>query len=542
MERHKLPCGSGHRDWRLWTSPQPGVKVEWSDRSCLPPEVALHDDHDHDHDPGPWREGEPNGFDRTYRDVEGLEKYVLTTVGVDIGSSTSQVMVARLTIRRRGSDLSTEFTVTDREIRYVSSPLLTPYSSGTKMDVGLLEKFVRATYAEAGVAPERVDTGVVVVTGEALNKENAAEIAALASSWSGDFICVSAGANHEAVLAAHGSGSVALSEREDCTVLNVDIGGGTTKVSLIDRGRIVSREAFSVGARLVAWEPDGRVSRLEAPAHVYARRTGDALELGRTIGADQIDRLAELMARVVLDSIVPGADAPLRAELMVSHAAEMPAAERPVIDRIVFSGGVSEYIDGNEAASYGDLGPAIGEHIRRSLDRAGLAPRTSRADHGMRATVIGASQFSVQASGQTCYVSDDELLPVRNLPVARLALSSEADPEQQILSALRGRDRTDLSVPLAFAIQFRGLRNYPALRRYAEALVRVAAGSGLYLVLRDDLAQALGRLMVAELGHSGPVVVVDGITAGDLDHLDIGRPMGSTRSIPVTIKSLAFPH
>jgi ethanolamine utilization protein EutA len=502
----------------------------------------VHDDHDHDHDPGPWRETTSAGSNRAYTDVEGLEHYVLTTVGVDIGSSTSQVMVAGLTIRRRGSDLSTEFAVTDREIRYVSPPLLTPYSSGTKMDVELLESFVRASYAEAGLAPESVDTGVVVVTGEALNKENAADIAALASSWSGDFICVSAGANHEAVLAAHGSGSVALSERESCTVLNVDIGGGTTKVSLIDQGRIVRREAFSVGARLVAWEPDGRISRLEAPAHLYAARTGDALQLGQAIGPDEVDRLAALMARVVLDAIVPGPVADLRAELMVTDVAVDPPEDRPAIHRIVFSGGVSEYIDGNEVESYGDLGPALGGHIRRSLDGAGLAPLVARADHGMRATVIGASQFSVQASGQTCYVSDDELLPVRSLPVTRLELCSEADPEEAILAALRGRDRVDLSAPLALAIQFRGSRNYPALRCYAEALVRVAAGSGLYLVLRDDLAQALGRLMVAELGYAGPVVVVDGITVGDLDYLDIGRPMGLTRSIPVTIKSLAFPQ
>ncbi|MEX2291622.1 MAG: ethanolamine ammonia-lyase reactivating factor EutA [Mycobacteriales bacterium] len=499
----------------------------------------MHNDHDHDH----WHRSGPAGeSDRTFLDVEGLEQYTLTSVGVDIGSSTSQVMVAGLTIRRRGSDLSTEFEVTEREIRYVSPPLLTPYSCGTRMDVSLLEQFVRESYAQAGLVPERVDTGVVVVTGEALNKENAAEIAALASSWSGDFICVSAGANHEAVLAAHGSGSVALSERENCTVLNVDIGGGTTKVCLIDRGRIVYREAFSVGARLVAWEPDGRIARLEAPAHVFAAQTGDALQLGGTIGPGEIDRLAELMAQVVLDAIVPGPVAGLRRDLMVTHAADAAAAERPAFDRIVFSGGVSEYVNRDEVESYGDFGPALGGHIRRCLYQAGLAEFVTRAEHGIRATVIGASQFSVQASGQTCYISADHLLPVRSLPVAHVEFSPGADPEEAIRVALRGRDRSDLSDPLALAVSFQGRRNYPALRRYAEALVLVAAGSALYLVLRDDLAQALGRLMVAELAHPGPVVVVDGITVGDLDYLDIGRPMGATRSIPVTIKSLAFPR
>jgi ethanolamine utilization protein EutA len=500
----------------------------------------VHDDHDDDHDH--WHDSDPDGRpEPSYVVVEAMEQYTLTSVGVDIGSSTSQVMVALLTIRRRGSDLSTEFEVTQREIRYVSPPLLTPYSSGTKMDVGLLEEFVRSAYAAAGLAPQEVDTGVVVVTGEALNKDNAAEIAALAAGWSGDFICVSAGANHEAVLAAHGSGSVALSERENCTVLNVDIGGGTTKVSLIDRGRIVHREAFSVGARLAAWEPDGRIARLEAPVHVFAAHTGDALRLGGTIGPDEIDRLADLMAQVVLDAIVPGPVAGLRRDLMVTDAAE-PAVPRQAFDRIVFSGGVSEYVNGDEVESFGDFGPALGRHIRRCVDRAGLAELVTRAEHGIRATVIGASQFSVQASGQTCYISADELLPVRSLPVAPVEFSPETDPEQVIRQSLRGRDRSDLSDPVALAVSFQGLRDYPALRRYAAALVSVAAGSALYLVLRDDLAQSLGRLMVAELRHVGPVVVVDGITVGDLDYLDIGRPMGATRSIPVTIKSLAFPQ
>lgn len=498
----------------------------------------MHDDHaEHSHDVA-----QADHSPDTYEEIEGLEQHSLTSVGIDIGSSTSQVVVARLTIRRRGSDLSTEFAVTDRQVLYVSSPLLTPYSSRTKMDVGLLEQFVQACYVDADLVPERVDTGVVVITGEALSKENAAEIADVVSRWSGDFICVSAGANHEAVLAAHGSGSVALSELHDCTVLNVDIGGGTTKVSLIDRGSIVSREAFSVGARLVAWDPDGRLVRLEAPALIHAAHAGVALQLGHHVAADDVDRLAELMAQVVVDAIITGPVAQLRRDLMVTELSDVPAEGTPVADRIVFSGGVSEYIDGREAKSYGDLGPLLGAHVRRQLDRTGLRHLVTPAAHGIRATVIGASEFSVQASGQTCYISGENLLPVRSLPVAQVEFSPDGDSDQAVLSALRRYDREDLSEPLALAVHFHGKRDYPRMHRYAGALARAAVGNPLYMILRDDLALSLGRLIVAELGHAGPVVVVDGITVGDLDYVDIGRPMGATRSIPVTVKSLAFPR
>jgi ethanolamine utilization protein EutA len=497
----------------------------------------MEHEHEHDHDQA------EHALDlEDYLEIEGFEQYTLTSVGIYIGSSTSQVVVARLTIRRRGSALSTEFAVTDRDVIYSSPPILTPYASGTRMDVVLLESFVREAYAAAALKPEQVDTGVVVITGEALNKENAAEIADLVSGWSGDFICVSAGASHEAVLAAHGSGAVALSEREDCTVLNVDIGGGTTKVSLVQRGRIASLEAFSVGARLVAWGPDGVVTRVEAPARRYAEQLGVSLQVGDAADPDALDQMAELMAEVVLDAIVPGRLAPLRRELMVTPARAPSGDTGQEIDRIVFSGGVSEYVDGRETTSFGDLGLALGRSIRRLLTRAGLDPLVVPAEHGIRATVIGASEFSVQASGQTCYIADERLLPVRNLPVARVEFAPDTDSAQAVSDALARYDRRDLREPLAFAVHFRGPRTYAALRRYAEALVATADGNALHLVLRDDLAQSFGRLIAVELDHRGAVVVVDGISVGDLDYLDIGRPLGATRSIPVTVKSLAFPH
>lgn len=499
----------------------------------------MHDDHDHDHD---HDHGFPPDTDPGFAEIEGMEQYVLTSAGIDIGSSTSQVVVSRLTVRRRGSRLSTEFVVSQREIRYVSPPLLTPYVTGTRMDVGGLQSFIRASYDAAGVRPDEVDTGVVVITGEALNKENAEEIADAVARWSGDFICVSAGAHHEAMLAAHGSGSVARSEREGSTVLNVDIGGGTTKVSLLDRGRTVHTEAFSVGARLLAWDGDGRLTRIEDPAHVYAAELGIDLHLGERIHPRDADRLAGLMARVVLDSISPGSAGELRRRLMVTGPLREPSDAARPIDRIIFSGGVSEYVAGRETASFGDLGPALGAHLRRELDRSGLAGLVTRGEHGIRATVIGASQFSVQASGQTCYVSDERALPVRNLPVVRVDLDADGDPRTAIAEALQRRDLADFRAAIALAVHFTGPRSYAVLRRFADALVRAADGHPLHLVLREDLAQSFGHLLAVEARHAGPVIVVDGITVGDLDHLDIGHPMGSTRSMPVTVKSLAFPH
>src|SRR5690349_10295656 len=160
-------------------------------------------------------------------DVDGLEQLSLTSVGIDIGSSTSHLVFSHLTLKRKGAQLSTQFEVTQRRVLYRSPIMLTPYQSPTLMDVERLREFFDAQYAKAGFGPADVDTGAVVITGEALNKENAQPISELFARHSGKFICASAGPNHEALLAAHGCGAVALSKDEHATVLNIDMGGGT---------------------------------------------------------------------------------------------------------------------------------------------------------------------------------------------------------------------------------------------------------------------------------------------------------------------------
>src|SRR3954464_14762846 len=90
-------------------------------------------------------------------DVVGLEKLTLTTVGIDIGSSTSHLMFSRLTLQRKGADLSAIFEVTDRQILYQSPILLTPYLSPTLIDVAQLESFIHEHYQAAGFTPDDVD-------------------------------------------------------------------------------------------------------------------------------------------------------------------------------------------------------------------------------------------------------------------------------------------------------------------------------------------------------------------------------------------------
>lgn len=231
-------------------------------------QTAVHDhahDHGHSHD---HAHGHGHDHDDPFHDHHGealspeelaaieegvwrLENVELTTVGVDIGSSTSHLMFARVHLHRIGDGLSSRFVVVNREMLWRSPILLTPYRADMTIDAERLGAFIHEAYQAAGLRRSDVDSGAIILTGEALKRRNARAIADLFASESGKFVCASAGHHMEALMAGHGSGAVALSRREQRTILNVDVGGGTSKFALIHNGELLGTAAVAVGGRLV---------------------------------------------------------------------------------------------------------------------------------------------------------------------------------------------------------------------------------------------------------------------------------------------------
>jgi ethanolamine utilization protein EutA len=117
-------------------------------------------DHDHEHDePDLPLEDNP---------IWQQDNVTLHSVGIDIGSSGTQVAFSRLLLRRRGEDLTTEVH-------------LTPYTDDLQIDAVALGEMLDAAYGDAGRQPQDVDTGVVILTGEALRRRNAELIASVVS-------------------------------------------------------------------------------------------------------------------------------------------------------------------------------------------------------------------------------------------------------------------------------------------------------------------------------------------------------------------------
>src|SRR5215475_7099683 len=300
------------------------------------------------------------GPDTVMEDIEGLEMFTLKSVGIDIGSSTSHLVFSQLTLRRQGASLSGRFNVTERKVLFRSNIMLTPYLSGTLIDIEQVKQFITNAYREAGLQPDNIDTGAVIITGEALKKENAQPIVEYFAQYAGKFICAAAGHNHEALLAAYGSGAVDLSKTAHNTVLNVDMGGGTTKFSLIDHGGVTQTAAINIGARLIAFDASNVLTRIENAGRTLMAEIGYTVELGKKITRKQQEALAAVMTRVLFEVIEHGPTSSLATQLMVTPPFISYRLDQ--VDHIVFSGGVSEHVYGRDQTAYGDVGPLLGKH------------------------------------------------------------------------------------------------------------------------------------------------------------------------------------
>lgn len=471
----------------------------------------------------------------------------LTTVGIDIGSSTSHLMFTRVHLQRLSTALSSRFVVVDRRVLWQSPILLTPYVADFTIDTEKLADFIAQSYSEAGLARADVDSGAVILTGEALKRRNARAIADLFSEEAGKFVCASAGHHMECQMAAHGSGAVRLSKTRGVTVLNVDIGGGTTKVALVGNGEILATAAIAVGGRLIV-EHAGGVVRLEAPAEEMAKSLGIELALGKALGLPERRRLIGRMVELVMAMIDRREPDELASRLLVTEPwAENVADVR--IDAMTFSGGVAEYLYGRERDRFGDLGADLAHELRHALaHRSG--PAVWDPGQGIRATVIGAAQFSVQVSGNTIKVTDPASLPINNLPViaCEFALNDEIDKHQvksAVCGALSRSDFEEGSSSVALSFPWRGDPVHRRLHAIAEgicaALPRtLAAGLPLVLLIDGDIGMSLGRVIRYETAPGANVIAIDGVQLKQFDYVDIGRVIEFTNVVPIIIKSLLF--
>jgi ethanolamine utilization protein EutA len=485
----------------------------------------------------------PRGsFSNANRHMQEEETLRLTSVGVDIGSSTSHLVFSRLELTLEGS----RYRVTKRDVLNESQILLTPYVDETRIDVEALETFINEQYKTAKIRREDVDTGALILTGVAVRRRNARAIAELFAQEAGKFVAVSAGDGLEATMSAHGSGAVAHSQKMGGVVLNIDIGGGTSKFAICNNGKVQEVSAIDVGARLLAFDKDGVTVRIEEAGRKHAGWAGFSVELGQ--------KIPEANLRKMVSGMVDKLFAMLKPESITEDIKGLlrlpPLTYQGEIDCVMFSGGVSEFIYNRAKTSFGDLGPLIAEEVHKRTGDLGLLVMEPNAR--IRATVIGASQYTVQVSGNTIFIAPEDSVPVRNVAVVAPELPLEADDlnedaiKEATIAALRRLDLLSARQPVAIAFHWQGSATFARLKAFSTGL---AAGlktildkaHPLVLVNDGDIGGIVGLHFQEELQIQNPIISIDGIALSDFDYIDIGALIQSSGSVPVVIKSLIFP-
>jgi ethanolamine utilization protein EutA len=481
-------------------------------------------------------------FSNTGRTFGEEDELCVLSVGVDIGSSTSHLVFSRIVLER----LDARYVVTERESFYQSDILLTPYSAADEIDAEALGAFIAHQYKEGKIDPDEIDTGALILTGVAVRRSNAQKIGELFAAQAGRLVAVSAGDSLEAVMAAYGSGAVARSIRNRAPVMNVDVGGGTAKIAVCIDGKVTDVTAIDIGARLVVLDNYRRIVRLEEAGRRFGAELGLELKPGAILAESDATALAARMADCLFDAMRGGTPQAGGAALLRLD----PLQPSGAISDVSFSGGVSEYLYGGEAKAYGDLGPQLAAQLRTRLD--GFGAELARPDARIRATVIGASQYTMQVSGSTIFVSPLETLPLRNIPVIApaLPLDDEAIDAGAIAAAIkRALKRLDLgdgASPVAVFVSWRGSATFRRLDDFckgvADGLSAVLAhGHPIVLVGDGDVGGLIGIHYREEMKIENPIVSIDGLELKEFDYIDIGAILDTSGAVPVVIKSLVFP-
>ncbi len=481
-------------------------------------------------------------FSNVRRSLEFEDEIVLVSVGVDIGSATSHLVFSRLRLER----LDSRYVVAQREVVFESAVLLTPYAADGSIDAGALRTFVDQQYALAGVRPAQIDSGALILTGVAVRRKNARAIGELFAAQAGKFVAVSAGDALETMLAAFGSGAAARSIRDGCTVMNIDIGGGTTKIVRCEAGVVVAQTALDIGARIVCFDACGAVLRVEEAGQRLATELGFFLTPGQVPSATDVQRLVDRMAQHLLHAAQAGT--PPADTVALLRLEPLPAAAPPAL--LSFSGGVAEYIYGREDRQHGDLGRALAQAVLQRLQAWG--PQIVVPDQGIRATVVGASQYTVQVSGSTIFVQPPFTLPLRSLPVITpfLALGGETLDSGHIAAAtqtaLRRMDLHSGEQAVALCYRWQGSATFARLEAFCRGVVQgldavLRQGMPLVLVGDGDIGGLVGMHLHSEMKLAQAVVSIDGIVLQEFDFIDIGALLDGAGAVPVVIKSLVFP-
>lgn len=469
----------------------------------------------------------------------------LLSVGIDIGTSTTQLVISRLTLENRANPFSVpRVDISEREVLYRSEIHFTPLKSDVRIDGPGVRAIVAEEYQKSGFRPQEVATGAVIITGETARKENAQEVLSALAEFAGDFVVATAGPDLESILAARGAGADVYSREHHVQVLNFDIGGGTSNLALYSHGELVRTGCLDVGGRLVKLDAEGRVSYLSPVIkRLIMEERCPALEVGRQAQEQALEALAAYLTRALEQAagLAPGREE--MESLLTQGTGWEPPEAAPVCS---FSGGVADciYMPPEDRLAFGDLGVMLGGAIRRSpWFQKGV---TRPGAETIRATVVGAGSHATELSGSTIFYRDIQF-PLKNLPILKLTVQEEALDGAALAEAVRKKlgwfDGAGALSPVALGLRGERAPSYARIQAVAKGIAQgleplCRAGCPAVVAVEADMAKVLGQAMAPLV--PGPLLCLDGVGVDNGDYIDVGEPAAEGRVLPVIVKTLVF--
>lgn len=477
------------------------------------------------------------------------DKTAILSVGIDVGTSTTQVVFSKLQMDNAGGYFSVpRVAIVDKEEVYKSEVYMTPLKTDVLIDTDALRDIVAAEFRKAGYRPEDTDSGAVIITGESARKENSDAVLKSLSDFAGDFVVSAAGPDMESLIAGKGSGAWQYSMDHHCRVANLDIGGGTTNVVLFEDGETLARGCLDIGGRLICMNPQGIITKVSPAAAVMAQAAGVSVSVGDRCDELKLTAVTRQMAAALNAYLGVGTkdiDAILR-RIKTPGSSDFPVPEK--VQAVFFSGGVADliYHESADTWAYGDIGVLLGRAIRESrlfTDFQKMEPGET-----IRATVVGAGTYTTTISGSTITYSDD-IFPLKNIPVIKLdeelqeaCFAGETEPVIRRIQWVLGQNDEE-----HFILAMPGKRNpgYTEMKRAAASIRQIMdrvqpPGEPILLVIESDIAKAMGQMIRQQPDLKRQVVAIDSIHVEDGEYVDMGKPMMNGMVIPVVVKTLIF--
>jgi ethanolamine utilization protein EutA len=477
------------------------------------------------------------------------EKETILSVGIDIGTSTTQVVFSQLTFENSASYFMVpHISIVDKKVIYKSDIYMTPLKTSALIDGERVRDIVATEFSKAGYKQKDTQTGAVIITGESARKENSEIVLKNLSDFAGEFVVSTAGPDLEAIIAGMGSGARQYSIENQCTVVNLDIGGGTTNVVLFDKGEILSKGCVDIGGRLIKYKDNYDIEYISRSALKVAKDKGIDIREGSKADYPVLHQITDGMAEL-LERLLGIGDHNQLLEEVITPASSSFSIEKP-IDAVCFSGGVADCIYNPSEVNwtkYGDIGVLLGDSIRNS--RLFTDFKVIKALETIRATVVGAGTYTVSVSGSTINYSRD-VFPLKNVPALKLSDKEQEycfmGKEEWLTGKVNWMLEQNSCDQLILAMKGKNNPSYMEVKALAECLARVMnrilkPGIPIIIVLECDMAKALGQLMTESLkNESRDVICIDSIRVDHNYYVDMGKPLINGMVIPVVIKTLIF--